>query len=181
MDVDQEAPSPCPVLVQAEKVYKYKSSCTLVNGILKIKAIDNATNILYIKQIDYNSPFWTEYGKYFQNDIKKLYDILQLCFNGNYQDITLSSGMDWSYEIDTNDVIKLQLYYGGLFGFNVCIEILKENTEVDKLTNVINELKKELESLKNDHATLQTNYDKRLTTIEKWLEISGWINGRRAV
>ena len=89
--------------------------------------------------------------------------------------------MDWSYEIDTNDVIKLQLYYGGLFGFNVCIEILKENTEVDKLTNVINELKKELESLKTDHATLQTNYDKRLTTIEKWLEISGWINGRRAV
>ena len=173
MDVEQEAPSPAPapILVQAEKVFKYNSSCSLVNGILKIKAVDNTTNVLYIKHIDYNSPFWIEYGKYFQNDIKKLYDILQLCFNGNYQDITLGSGMDWSYEIDTNDVIKLQIYYGGIFGFNVCIKIPKENTEVDKLKNVITDLKKELEILKTDYSTLQTNYDKRLNTIEKWLEI----------
>ena len=173
MEVEQETPSPAPApgLVQAEKVSKYNSSCTLVNGILKIKVVDNTTNVLYIKQIDYNSSFWSEYGKYFQNDIKKLYDILQLCFNGNYQDITLGSGMDWSYEIDTNDVIKLQLYYEGIFGFNICIKIPKENTEVDKLKNVITELKKELEILKADHTILQNNYDKRLNTIEKWLEI----------
>ena len=76
LDVEQETPSPAPapVLVQAEKVSKYNSSCTLVNGILKIKVVDNTTNVLYIKQIDYNSSFWSEYGKYFQNDIKKLYD-----------------------------------------------------------------------------------------------------------
>ena len=110
MDVDQGdflSPEPSPeMIIKAEKVSKYTSSCSLINGILEIKVIDNTTNVVYIKHIDNSSPFWIEDGKFFQNNIKKLYDILTMCFNGTYQDITLASGIDWSFEIASNDIME---------------------------------------------------------------------------
>lgn len=171
MDVDQGDFLSPEMIIKAEKVSKYTSSCSLINDILEIKVIDTTTNVVYIKHIDNSSPFWVEDGKIFQNNIKKLYDILTMCFNGTYQDITLGSGMDWSFEIASNDMIRMKIYYEGIFGFNVSIKIPKENTEVDKLRNVIIDLKSEIELLQKKYSDLNDNYNKRLTDIEKLLEI----------
>ena len=67
-----EAPSPAPssnVVVPAQELIKYTSSCSLIDNVLSIKVIDNITNSVYKRRLDRQSPFWKEDGKYFQNRV----------------------------------------------------------------------------------------------------------------
>ena len=160
-----EAPSPAPssnVVVPAQELIKYTSSCSLIDNVLSIKVIDNITSSVYKRRLDRQSPFWKEDGKYFQNDIHKLYDMLELCFTGKNEHITLGSGIDWKYTIEENGYILLYINYEGLFGFTVTIKIPKENTEIDQLRKKISDLQTELEDCK-------INFEKRLSEMESQL------------
>ena len=88
------------------------------------------------------SIFWNEHMKHFQNDFNHFYHVLELTFVNNSTDIV------WEIIDESDEKISLRINYNPgilIFGFDITIEILREEDRILRLIKRIDKLEKDNE------------------------------------
>ena len=151
-----EAPSPAPapyprtppthnmqssMVVEAKEVENNPISCKKEGEKIIIIYIDNENNDKYIFEIVTDSDFWKKYGMYFQNNLRKCYDILLMAFTEN------NVSVDWEIkEKNKKDIIiNISCHVCDVFGFSVDMTLDAEEKYIDKLEKRVKELEEKVE------------------------------------
>ena len=98
---------------------------------------------IYLNEI---SPFWIKNMKYFKNSFDQFYDILQLVF------VNKSKEIKWSILEETEEKIEINIIYNPgliIFGFDIIIEIPREEDRLERLIKKVEKIEKENKYLLN--------------------------------
>ena len=98
---------------------------------------------IYLNEI---SPFWIKNMKYFKNSFDQFYDILQLVF------VNKSKEIQWSILEETEEKIEINIIYNPgliIFGFDIIIEIPREEDRLERLIKKVEKIEKENKYLLN--------------------------------
>ena len=93
-----------------------------------------------------SSLLWNEHMKHFQNDFGHFYRVLELTFANN------STGILWEITDETDEKISLNITYNPgilIFGFDITIEIPREESRIEQLIRRIDKLERENEYILN--------------------------------
>ena len=88
------------------------------------------------------SLLWNEHMKHFQNDFDHFYHVLELTFANNSTDIV------WNIVNECDETLSLNINYNPgilIFGFDITIEIPREEDRIERLIKKIERLEKENE------------------------------------
>ena len=92
------------------------------------------------------SLLWNEHMKHFQNDFDHFYRVLELTFANN------STGILWEVVNECDEKILLNINYNPgilIFGFDIKIEIPREESRIEQLIRRIDKLERENEYILN--------------------------------
>jgi hypothetical protein len=92
------------------------------------------------------SLLWNEHMKHFQNDFDHFYHVLELTFTNNPTDII------WNIVNECDETLSLNINYNPgilIFGFDITIEIPREEDRIERLIRKIERLEKENEYILN--------------------------------
>ena len=87
------------------------------------------------------SPFWLKSMKYFNNDFDNFYRILDLAF------VDHSNEIKWNIQNETEKILSLNIIYNPgleIFGFDIIIEIPREEDRVEQLNRKVKKLEKDI-------------------------------------
>ena len=87
------------------------------------------------------SPFWLKSMKYFHNDFDNFYRILDLAF------VDHSNEIKWNIQNETEKRLSLNIIYNPgleIFGFDIIIEIPREEDRVEQLNRKVKKLEKDI-------------------------------------
>ena len=92
------------------------------------------------------SLFWNEHMKHFQNDFYHFYRVLELIF------VKKSSDIKWNIVEELDEKLSLNLNYNPgilIFGFDITIEIPREEDRLERLIKKVEKIEKENKYLLN--------------------------------
>jgi hypothetical protein len=150
------------IVVKAEYIHKehyYKVRNR--ENICKIKITNEEGNIYYI-ELTPNCEFWKINNKYFQDNFNKFCDIVN-------ETLILEKG-DIKHKIIKEDfeTLTLNLIYGGLFGFEISIEIPRKKDRIDLIDNEVQDILKQNE----EKDKIIEDLEKRVDYLERLIKMN---------
>ena len=110
----------------------------LKNAYLSIENMNERTK--YEITLSEASSFWIQHMKHFQNDFNHFYGVLELTF------MNQSNEVKWEVIKEMDEKLFLKIHYNPgiqIFGFDITIEIPREEDRMERLIKKIEKLEKD--------------------------------------